>query len=62
MRLRWLGDGFEPLGGRTMRVFLTSGLAGLAVLASMPVWAENGIGQIKSGVPAANQKVGTLRP
>ena len=38
---------------------VASGLAGLAVLASMPVWAENGIGQIKSGVPAANQKVGT---
>lgn len=42
-----------------MRLQLSSGFVGLAMLVAGPAWAENGIGQIKIGVPAANPKSGT---
>ena len=42
-----------------MHLRLISGLVVLATLVASPAIAENGIGQIKLGVPNANPKSGT---
>jgi hypothetical protein len=42
-----------------MHLRSTLGLVVLAALVAAPAMAENGIGQIKRGVPSANPKDGT---
>ena len=42
-----------------MRFPSTPGIAAILLLAAAPALADDGLGKIKQGVPAANQKLGT---